>query len=339
MKTGQSNTLGIAIRDFFSNYLPQLRGMSSHTILSYRDSLKLLLQFLAQQKNVSVSDLIIENIGIAEVIAFLDHLEVNRHNGIGTRNIRLSAIHSFFRYVAGICPEHLDQSQRILSIPFKHTTTRTVEYLEFEEIMAVLQAVDRSQLDGRRDYALLALMFNTGARVQEIVDLKANDLQLSKPFSVRIFGKGSKERICPIWAETAHVLREYVEEQGIDVRNPVTLFSNHRGHPLTRFGVRYILAKYLRNAADIQPSLGKKRLHPHSMRHSTAVHLLKSGADLSTIAHWLGHVSINTTNKYAAIDLEMKRQAVAKAKPLGDETNFQSSWRQNPDILQWLESL
>lgn len=339
MKTGQSNTLGIALRDFFSNYLPQLRGMSSHTILSYRDSLKLLLQFFAQQKNVTVSDLIIENIGIAEVIAFLDHLEVNRHNGIGTRNIRLSAIHSFFRYVAGIYPEHLEQSQRILSIPFKHTTTRVVEYLEFEEIMAVLQAVDRSQLDGRRDYALLALMFNTGARVQEIVDLKANDLQLSKPFSVRIFGKGRKERICPIWAETAHILREYIEERGIDVRNPVTLFSNHRGYPLTRFGVRYILAKYLRNATDIQPSLGKKRLHPHSMRHSTAVHLLKSGVDLSTIAHWLGHVSINTTNKYAAIDLEMKRQAIAKAKPLGDETNPQSSWRQNPDILKWLESL
>jgi len=190
MRAGQSNTLGTALREFFYTYLSQLRGMSSHTILSYRDSLKLLLQFLAQQRNVSVSDLIIENIGIAEVIAFLDHLEINRHNGIGTRNIRLSAIHSFFRYVATISPEHLEQSQRILCIPFKHTTTRTVEYLEFEEIMTVLQVIDRHQADGRRDYALLALMFNTGARVQEIVDLKANDLQLSNPFSVRIFGKG-----------------------------------------------------------------------------------------------------------------------------------------------------
>lgn len=339
MKTGQSNMLGITLRDFFYEYLPQLRGMSSHTILSYRDSLKLLLQFLAQQKNVSVSDLIIENIGIAEVIAFLDHLEVNRHNSIGTRNVRLSAIHSFFRYVAGISPEHLDQSQRILSIPFKHTTTRTIEYLEFEEIIAVLQAIDRCQPDGRRDYALLALMFNTGARVQETVDLKANDLQLSKPFSVRIFGKGRKERICPIWAETAHVLREYVEERGIDVRKPITIFSNHLGRPLTRFGVRYILAKYLHNAAAMRPSLAKKRLHPHSMRHSTAVHLLKSGVDLSTIAHWLGHVSINTTYKYAAIDLEMKRQAIAKAKPLADENKPQFSWRKNPDILEWLESL
>jgi site-specific recombinase XerD len=339
MKTGQSSTLGTALRDFFCNYLPQLRGMSPHTILSYRDSLKLLLQFLAQQRNVSVSDLIIENIGTAEVIAFLNHLEVDRHNGIGTRNSRLSAIHSFFRYVAGISPEHLEQSQRILSIPFKHTTTRTIEYLEFEEIMVVLQVIDRHKPDGRRDYALLALMFNTGARVQEIVDLKANDLQLSNPFSVRIFGKGRKERTCPIWPETAHVLREYVDERGIDVRKPITLFSNHLGNPLTRFGVRYILAKYLRNAAEMQPSLAKKRLHPHSMRHSTAVHLLKSGVDLSTIAHWLGHASINTTGKYAAIDLEMKRQAIAKAKPLGNENTPRSSWRKSPDILDWLESL
>ena len=205
--------------------------------------------------------------------------------------------------------------------------------------MAVLQAIDRCQPAGRRDYALLALMFNTGARVQEIVDLKGNDLQLSNPFSVRFFGKGRKERICPIWAETAHVLREYVEERGIDIRMPITLFTNHLGNPLTRFGVRYILAKYLRNAAEMQPSLAKKRLHPHSMRHSTAVHLLKSGVDLSTIAHWLGHASINTTGKYAAIDLEMKRQAIAKAKPLGDENTPRWSWRKDSDILMWLESL
>jgi site-specific recombinase XerD len=339
MKARRSNTLGLALKDFFGDYLPQLRGMSLHTILSYRDGLRLLLLFIAQQKNISVSDLTIENIGVAEVIAFLDHLEKNRRNGIGTRNIRLSALHSFFRYLAGMYPEHLYQSQRILSIPFKRMSTRAVEYLEFEEIMAVLQAVDRSKSDGRRDYALLALMFNTGARVQEIVDLKANDLQLTKPFSVYIYGKGRKERICPIWDQTAHVLREYVEERGIDLRKPVTLFTNHLGKPLTRFGVRYILAKYLRNAAETQPSLRKKRLHPHSMRHSTAVHLLKSGVDLSTISHWLGHVSINTTNRYATMDLEMKRQAIAKAKPLGDETNPQSSWRKSPDILAWLESL
>lgn len=339
MEARRSNILGMALKDFFCNYLPQMRGMSLHTILSYRDSLKLLLLFIVQQKNIPVTDLTVEDIGVAEIVAFLDHLEKNRRNGIGTRNIRLSALHSFFRCLAGIYPEYLNHSQRLLNIPFKRMSTRTVEYLEFEEITAVLQAVDRSKSDGRRDYALLALMFNTGARVQEIVDLKANDLQLSKPFSVRIYGKGRKERICPIWTETANILREYVEERGIDLREPITLFTNYLSRPLTRFGVRYILAKYLKNAANIQPSLSKKCLHPHSMRHSTAVHLLKSGVDLCTIAHWLGHASVNTTNKYATIDLEMKRQAIAKAKPLADETNPHSSWRKNNDILAWLESL
>jgi site-specific recombinase XerD len=339
MKTQQSYILGMALKDFFYNYLRQLRGMSSHTILSYRDSLKLLLTFVAQKTNTPVSDLCIEAIGVDEIITFLDHLEATRRNGIGTRNIRLSAIHSFFRYIATTHPESLDQSQRILNIPFKRTPLRTVEYLEFEEIDAVLQAVDRSTLDGRRDYVLLSLMFNTGARVQEIVDLKATDLELSKPFSVRIYGKGRKERICTIWPETAHVLREYIAERGIDTRNPLPVFMNHLGTCLTRFGVRYILAKYLRKAVHAQPPLGKKRLHPHSMRHSTAVHLLKSGVDLSSIANWLGHVSINTTNKYATMDLEMKRDALAKAKPLGNKTSPESSWRKKPDILAWLESL
>ena len=236
-------------------------------------------------------------------------------------------------------PDYLDQSQRILSIPFKRMSTHSIDYLEFDEIMAVFKAIDRSTFDGRRDCALLKLMFNTGARVQEIVDLKANDLQLSRPFSVYIFGKGQKERICPIWPETAQILREYTEEQGIDLRKPVTLFRNHLGRPLTRFGVRYILEKYLRKASLIQPSLKKKSLHPHSIRHSTAVYLLKSGVDLSTIANWLGHASPNTTNKYATMDMEMKQQVLEIAKPLCEENSSPSTWRKDPDILAWLESL
>jgi len=339
MKVQQSNILGVALRGFFSNYLPKLRGMSPHTILSYRDSFKLLLGFLIQQKNIAATDLEIEDIGSAEVIAFLDHLESNRKNSIGTRNIRLSAIHSFFRCLAAVYPDYLDQSQRILSIPFKRMSTRIIEYLEFDEVLAVFKVIDRSTFDGRRDYALLKLMFNTGARVQEVVDLKANDLQLSRPFSIHIFGKGRKERICPIWPETAQILREHAEERGIDLRKPVTLFRNHLGRPLTRFGVRYILEKYLQKASLIKPSLKKKSLHPHSIRHSTAVYLLKSGVDLSTIASWLGHVSPNTTNKYATMDMEMKQQVLEIAKPLCVEDNPKSLWRKDPNILTWLESL
>lgn len=337
MKNKQSNVLAVSLQGFFGEYLPNLRGMSPHTILSYRDSFKLFLQFLAQEKRISVSNLNIEDIIAKEVITFLEHLEIDRHNGVGTRNIRLSAIHSFFRYFAGMHPEHLNKVQQILNIPFKNIFFPIIEYFEFEEITAILKTIDRSKVYGLRDYALLSLMFNTGARVQEIVDLKVNDLQLTKPFSVNLYGKGKKERVCPIWPQTANVLREYIEKKGIDLHKPVSVFVNHLNKPLTRFGVRYILAKYLHLAASHQPSLNKKRLHPHSMRHSTAVHLLKSGVDLCTISHWLGHSSINTTNRYVTIDLEMKRKAIEKAKPVN--CNTKTSWKKDPDILKWLESL
>jgi site-specific recombinase XerD len=224
-----------------------------------------------------------------------------------------------------------------LSIPFKRSTTRAIDYLEFEEINAVLDAADRTAPDGRRDYALLALMFNTGARVQEIVGLKGTDLELTKPASVRIWGKGRKERICPIWPETATMLHKHLEERRIDIRQPVAVFTNHLGGPLTRFGVRYILTKYVRKASQVRPSLGKKRLHPHSVRHSTAVHLLKSGIDPASIARWLGHASVTTTNKYAVMDMEMKRNVLSKIKPLNNESPG-PSWKR-PDILAWLESL
>jgi integrase/recombinase XerD len=334
MKAGN---LGAALRTFFNTYLTRLRGMSRHTCASYRDSLKLLLIFVAGRQRSEVADLAIESLGVYEIIAFLDYCETGRKNGIGTRNIRLSAIHSFFRHVATVYPEHLSQSQRVLSIPFKRWVTRTIDYLEFEEINAVLDAIDRTTPDGRRDYALLVLMFNTGARVQEIVGLRGTDLELTKPAQVHIWGKGRKERICPIFSETANVLHEYLEERRIDIRQPLTVFMNHLGGPLTRFGVRYILAKYVGKASRTRPSLAKKRLHPHSMRHSTAVHLLKSGVDPASIAHWLGHASVTTTNKYAVMDMEMKRDVLLKTKPLNNE-NPEPSWK-STDILAWLESL
>ena len=250
------------------------------------------------------------------------------------------ALNTFFRYFSGTNPEHLHQAQQILNIPFKRTSTRTIEYLEFEEITAVLDSIDRCRPDGKRDYALISIMFNTGGRVQEILNIKATDLHLSRPFYVHIFGKGQKERICPLWPETAQVLREYAEERCIDLNKPTCFFTNPLGRPLTRFGVRYILSKYIRKASEIQRSLKKKRLHPHSIRHSAAIHLLKSGVDLSSIANWLGHASVNTTNKYANMDLEMKRQAIERAEPLNEnhEENHRL-WRNDPDLIAWLDTL
>jgi integrase/recombinase XerD len=331
------NGLACALHGFFADYLPRLRGLSPHTILSYRDSLLLLLRYLAAQIECPVAHLSFEAIEPLRVLAFLNHLEQERGNGIPTRNVRLSAIHSFFRYVAAHHPERLEQAQRILGIPFKRTRTREVEYLEYEEIQALLDAVDCTTRRGRRDYALIATLFNTGARVQEILDLRARDLVLTKPFQVRLFGKGRKERFCPLWPQTAQVLRTFCRENHVDLRSDAPVFTNHRGEPLTRFGVRYILAKQIALAQSKAPGLSRKRLHPHSLRHSTAVHLLKAGVDLSTIGQWLGHASVNTTNKYAAIDLEMKRRALARARPAGKRQA--ARWRKDESILAWLEAL
>jgi integrase/recombinase XerD len=331
------NLLGPALRNYFTDHLPRLRGMSPNTIQSYRDSLVLLLRFVACDRKRTVADLDLPDIDPEKVLAFLSYLERDRKNGVTTRNVRISAIHAFFRYVGTRHPDQLDLVQRILGIPFKRARERAVEYLEYEEIEALLSTIDQNTLDERRDYALLATMFNTAARVQEIVDLRACDLQLTRPVQARIFGKGRKERFCPLWPQTAKTLRSFCKERNLDLRSDAKVFLNHRGEGLTRFGVRYILAKYLRRARSRVASLAKKRLHPHSMRHSAAVAMLKSGVDLSSISQWLGHASLNTTNRYATIDLEMKRKAIAQVKTIPRSSC--TPWKKDRTILKWLESL
>jgi integrase/recombinase XerD len=337
MSVQHPNLLASSLRNFFSDYLPRIRGSSPHTIQSYRDSLILLLRFLASQKNGQVADLDLTNLGAPAVVAFLAHLERERKVSAATRNVRLSAIHAFSRFLAAHHPDQLELTQRILGIPFKRTSRRAVDYLEEEEIETVLSSIDRSTREGRRDYVLLATMFNTGGRVQEIIDLRICDLQLTQPFQVRLFGKGRKERFCPLWPQTARLLRDFAKERELDPRSETRVFLNHRQQPLTRFGVRYILAKYLSQARRQAPNLARKKLHPHSLRHSNAVALLKSGVDLSTISQWLGHASLDTTNRYATIDLEMKRKAIARVHPIRGKRSV--AWRKNRTILEWLEAL
>jgi len=337
MKTDLPNPLGAAIRDYFADHLPRLRGTSPHTVHSYRDSIVLLLRFLSQQRHKPVTALDLNDLDPSGILDFLSHLEQERNNSVSTRNVRLSAIHAFFHFVAARNPEHLELAQRALGIPFKRAQQRTIDYLEYEEIEAILKAISRDTPQGRRDYALLATMFNTGGRVQEIADLRACDLQLIKPFQVRLFGKGRKERFCPLWPQTATVLRTFCSERNLDVRSESHVFLNHRNQPLSRFGIRHILARCLKLACARAPTLRKKRLHPHSVRHSTAVALLRSGVDLSTISHFLGHASPTTTNRYAKVDLEMKRLAIAKVKPVPQRSR--TPWSKDRTILDWLESL
>lgn len=335
MKRSSPSVLASALHGFLTDYLPHQRAMSSHTLHSYRDSLKLLLQFAAGKKH-DPSELTMEHLTTERILAFLKHLETARKNHARTRNVRLSAIHCFFRYVGAQHPEHLVLAQRVLGIPFKRAAIhREIEHLELAEIQAILKGIDRSRRDGRRDHVLLCFMFNTGARVSEIVGVQARDLILEPPASVRLHGKGRKERSCPLWAETARTLRLHLEEFQIALHEARTIFLNHRGEPLTRFGVRLILKKHIQNAARSVPSLRRKRLHPHSM----AMHLLRSGVDLSTIANWLGHVSVTTTNRYLTFDLEAKRQALDKTQPINARGRKPSAWRSDQNLIDWLESL
>src|SRR5438552_14957367 len=214
MNSSKPNALARVLRGFFADHLPRVRGSSPHTVLSYRDTLVLFLRFVAARRKRSVSQLDLGDLAPLEVLAFLEHLETNRQNLAATRNVRLAAIHAFFRYCATADPARVEHCQRVLAIPFKRTGSRPIQYLEYDEIQAVLASVDRTTADGRRDYALLATMFNTGARVQEIITVRVLDVRLQTPPHVRLFGKGRKERICPLWPQTAEIVRALLAERG-----------------------------------------------------------------------------------------------------------------------------
>jgi site-specific recombinase XerD len=331
--------LASALRAFLAEHLPATRGLSPCTIRSYRDAFVLLLRFLAARHAVAVVDIDLAHLAPEDVIAFLDHLESDRGNGVATRNARLAAVRSFARFLAMRSPEHVESCQRLLAIPVKRAGAREVEYLEEDEIEAMLHAIDRRTAEGRRDYALLLVMFNTGARVQEILDVRVTDLQLERPFLVRLRGKGRKERVCPLWPETVDALRPVIEASDRD-GGPSYLFRNRRRERLTRFGVRHILRRCAARASGTRRSLVRRRIHPHVIRHTTAVHLLRSGVDVVTIRDWLGHASVETTNRYAVVDLDAKRRALEKARPpvLVGDADLQL-WRTDASVLDWLERL
>ena len=318
MKARTPTGLGRSIVGFFQEYLPTLRGMSRHTIQSYRDALVLFLQFAATDCRRPVEALEVADITADRVGRFLAFLETVRQNSITTRNARLAALHTFARFLVARNPEHMAALQQVLGIPFKRgARAAPIEYLEKTEIEALLAGIDRSSLSGQRDYAMFSLMFNTGARVQEILNLRVCDLRLASPYQVRLAGKGNKTRICPIWPRTAQLLRDLIQKQHANVENPANqpVFVNERGVAMTRFGVRYLLRKYVAASTTAAPTLAGKQIHPHSLRHTTAIHLLKAGVDFATISQWLGHASLNTTMRYARADIDLKRQALAQVFP------------------------
>lgn len=315
MAAVHQNNLGRALVRFFQDYLPNQRGMSTHTIRSYRDAIVLFLTFASQDAGRGVERLEIDDLCPERVTQFLSSLEDQRGNGIATRNARLAALHTLARFLATEHPQHMATLQALLAVPFKRGAKNApIEYLEHDEVRELLDVIDRSDDRGRRDYALFALMFNTGARVQEILNLRPRDIRLDSPAQVRLTGKGNKIRICPIWATTASLLRPLCTARE-GATDDLPLFVNQRGQPLTRFGVRYLLQRHLADAASKSPTLAGKSIHPHSIRHTTAIHLLKAGVDFASISQWLGHASLNTTMVYARADLDLKRQALLQVFP------------------------
>jgi integrase/recombinase XerD len=334
------NTLGRHLHTFFHDYLTTQRSVSPHTVLAYRDSLKLLLRFAAARIGKGVDALVLEELGVDTVLAFLDHLEGTRGNSVATRNARLAGLHMFYRHVAARDPASFDLCHRVLGVPVKRAPKPTTHYLEREEWDGILQQVDRSTPAGRRDYALLAFTYQTGERVEEVVSLRACDLELDVLPQVRIWGKGRKERVVPLWPSMAALLRGWIEERKIDPRGTAPVFVNMRGRPLTRWGVGYLLRKYARAASVTIPAVAAKRIHPHVIRHTTAVHMLDAGADTSAIRDLLGHASAETTWRYTRIRMDRKRKTIeACAPPAEGNDSAVPIWRRDPDLLAKLEAI
>ena len=326
------------VTSFFTCHLSAERNVSKHTVFAYRDAMKLLLRFAAEHHERQVCRLRFEDLDRKLVLDFLMHLETDRGNSARTRNARLAAVHCFFRHVLDREPTLASQCQRILTIPFKKTDHPEHGYLTEEELRTVLSQIDRSSREGERDYVLLALLYDTGARIQEVLNVEPRDCHLANPAFVRIYGKGRKERLCPLLPQTARVVGRFVAEyrQGPD---DAIIFRNRRGQPLTRHGALYLLSKYVSNAHQEMPSLASKGISPHTIRHTKAMHLLQSGVPLVTIKDVLGHSQLKSTEIYVQTDLQRKREALERAGSPVSPSHGGSPLDLAPDLLSWLGAL
>jgi site-specific recombinase XerD len=283
-----------------------------------------------------VAELQLEDLQQPDVLSFLNHIEQERHSTTLTRNCRLAALRSFFSFVAEHEPLAAKQCAEVLHIPFKRATRRAMVYLDSAEVASILSQPERTTPEGQRDHALLSLLYNTGARIQEALNLRPQDLHLRSPAHVRLMGKGQKERISPIWPETAELLTSLIERNGIGPHE--RLFINRYGAPLTASGFRFRLRQYIRTAALRQPTLSQKRITPHVFRHTTAVHLVAAGVDITVIRSWLGHAHLDTTNQYAQANLDTKRRALEQVDP-SLRGSKPPRWKRDIDLLAWLDSL
>ena len=302
------------LQAFFTARLTQQRNASPHTVVAYRRSFCLLLAFIHERSGKQPSRLDFTDLSAPAVAAFLQHLESERANSIRSRNARLAAIHSFFRFAATRHPEHAEDIQRVLAIPHKRSQRANITHLDHREIVSLLAAPDRSTWHGRRDYALLLLAIQTGLRLTEFTALKVQDVHLGGGAHVRCQGKGRKDRCTPLNNQTVVVLKNWLRERGGMAGDP--LFPTRRGSSLSPHAVESLVAEHARTAAHHCPSLGGKRVTPHVLRHTNAMQLLQAGVDTATIALWLGHERVQTTDIYLHADMSLKEKALARITPL-----------------------
>ena len=332
----KTNSFSRLLHVFFHEWAGQQRNLSHHTVLSYRDTWRLFLCFVSLRRKRTVDALSLGDLDAREVLAFLQHLEDDRKVSVGTRNCRLAAIHSFFAFVAYREPLAIAQCSEIARIPVKKMNRPAMCYLEAEEITAILRQPDQSKPEGQRDHALLAFLYNTGARIQEALNVCPQAIRFESPAQVELFGKGRKTRICPLWPETVDLLRALLKRQPCADNKPI--FVNCYGQPLGPAGVRFKLNRYVQAAAQEVPALAKKRVSPHTFRHSAGVQLVASGIDVTVIRDWLGHARLDTTNLYARANLETKRKALEQIDP-STKPGKPPRWKQDPKLLAWLNSL
>lgn len=330
--------LGPWVRRFLLEHLVGERNLAHNTQQSYRDTLHLLLPFTARNVGRPIDQLRVEDLTADRIRAFLQDIEDKRGCGVATRNQRLAAIHSLAHFIGLRSPEHIAWCGQVRVVPFKKAPVVPVGYLEKQEMDALLAAPDLSTTQGCRDHALLLFLYNTGARADEAAHVLISDLHLGliperDLSAVLIRGKGNKQRRCPLWAKTVDGLRPLVSNRGPQEH----AFLNRRGQPLTRFGIHALVERHARKVAAALPSVAKKRVSPHTIRHTTATHLLRSGVDINTIRAWLGHVSLATTNVYAEVDLEMKAKALANCEVKEEEPK--KPWREDKGLMEFLRTL
>jgi len=332
----KKNDFALFVSRFFTDYLVGERNLSPNTISSYRDTIVQLIDFLVKDKEVRLEKISMNLISKEIVEEFLDIIENDRNCSISTRNQRLCALHTFFRYVGMSEPEYMFEAQRILSIQKKKDSQTEIHFLTTEKTKELLSAPDTSTKRGRRDQALLCLLYDSGARVQELADLCIQDIRFEKPSHVKLKGKGRKTRTVPLMSETAAILKAYTDENNLDSSklNEQPLFFNSQGKKLTRQGITYILQKYTNN-------ISADNISPHSLRHSKAIHMTEADINPIFIRDFLGHTDLKTTQIYSKTSVEMKRKALEQLNvhPIPDATKQKADWTEDQDLMAWLKSL